>query len=94
MPIRSVWRSWRSGFISLRDTRKHRITPDTLAEFHEGLKKQLASLENQGGGIAKPRAAEEKARAAIRGGRGPAEQGPHTAPPSSRKPPCATNRRR
>jgi DNA repair protein RecN (Recombination protein N) len=49
----------------LRDiARKHRITPDTLAEFHEGLKKQLASLENQGGGIAKLRAAEEKARAA------------------------------
>jgi DNA repair protein RecN (Recombination protein N) len=49
----------------LRDlARKHRITPDTLAEFHEGLKKQLASLENQGGGIAKLREAEEKARAA------------------------------
>jgi DNA repair protein RecN (Recombination protein N) len=49
----------------LRDlARKHRITPDTLAEFHEGLKKQLASLETQGGGIAKLREAEEKARAA------------------------------
>ena len=49
----------------LRDlARKHRITPDTLAEFHEGLKKQLASLENQGGGLAKLREAEEKARAA------------------------------
>jgi len=49
----------------LRDlARKHRITPDTLAEFHEGLKKQLASLENQGGGIAKLREAEQKARAA------------------------------
>jgi DNA repair protein RecN (Recombination protein N) len=49
----------------LRDlARKHRITPDTLAEFHAGLQKQLASLENQGGGIAKLREAEEKARAA------------------------------
>ncbi len=49
----------------LRDlARKHRITPDTLAEFHEGLKKQLASLENQGGGIAKLREAEQKTRAA------------------------------
>jgi len=49
----------------LRDlARKHRITPDTLAEFHEGLKKQLAALENQGGGLAKLREAEEKARAA------------------------------
>jgi DNA repair protein RecN (Recombination protein N) len=49
----------------LRDlARKHRITPETLAEFHEGLKKQLASLENQGGGIAKLREAEQKARAA------------------------------
>jgi DNA repair protein RecN (Recombination protein N) len=49
----------------LRDlARKHRITPDTLAEFHEGLTKQLASLENQGGGIAKLREAEQKARAA------------------------------
>jgi DNA repair protein RecN (Recombination protein N) len=49
----------------LRDlARKHRITPDTLAEFHEGLKKQLASLENQGGGIAKLREAEQKARTA------------------------------
>ena len=49
----------------LRDlARKHRITPDTLAEFHEGLQKQLASLETQGGGIAKLREAEEKARAA------------------------------
>jgi DNA repair protein RecN (Recombination protein N) len=49
----------------LRDlARKHRITPDTLAEFHEGLQKQLASLENQGGGIAKLREAEQKARAA------------------------------
>ena len=49
----------------LRDlARKHRITPDTLAEFHEGLQKQLASLETQGGGIAKLREAEQKARAA------------------------------
>ena len=49
----------------LRDlARKHRITPDTLAEFHERLQKQLASLENQGGGIAKLREAEQKARAA------------------------------
>jgi len=49
----------------LRDlARKHRITPDTLAEFHAGLTKQLASLENQGGGIAKLREAEQKARAA------------------------------
>jgi DNA repair protein RecN (Recombination protein N) len=49
----------------LRDlARKHRITPDGLAEFHEGLKKQLASLENQGGDIAKLREAEQKAREA------------------------------
>src|SRR6185503_238769 len=38
----------------LRDlARKHRIPPDTLAEFHAGLAKQLAALENQGGGSAK-----------------------------------------
>jgi DNA repair protein RecN (Recombination protein N) len=35
-----------------------------LAEFHEGLKKQLASLENKGGDIAKLREAEQKAREA------------------------------
>ncbi|MEZ5830238.1 MAG: DNA repair protein RecN [Dongiaceae bacterium] len=49
----------------LRDlARKHRITPDGLAEFHDGLKKQLASLETQGGGLSKLREAEEKARQA------------------------------
>ncbi len=49
----------------LRDlARKHRITPDELAEFHEGLKKQLAALENQGGDIARLREAEQKAREA------------------------------
>jgi DNA repair protein RecN (Recombination protein N) len=49
----------------LRDlARKHRITPDGLAEFHEGLRKQLAALESKGGGISKLREAEEKTRAA------------------------------
>ncbi len=49
----------------LRDlARKHRIPPDGLSEFHDGLKKQLASLENKGGDIAKLREAEQKAREA------------------------------
>jgi DNA repair protein RecN (Recombination protein N) len=49
----------------LRDlARKHRIQPDGLAEFHEGLHKQLAALETQGGGLSKLREAEQKAREA------------------------------
>jgi DNA repair protein RecN (Recombination protein N) len=49
----------------LRDlARKHRITPDTLAEFHEGLRKQLAALDTQGGGLSTLRAAADKAREA------------------------------
>jgi DNA repair protein RecN (Recombination protein N) len=49
----------------LRDlARKHRIAPDGLAEFHEGLRRQLAALETQGGSIGRLREAEDKARAA------------------------------
>ncbi|HEV8392074.1 MAG TPA: DNA repair protein RecN [Dongiaceae bacterium] len=49
----------------LRDlARKHRITPDGLAEFHEGLHKQLAALDTQGGSLGKLREAEQKAREA------------------------------
>jgi DNA repair protein RecN (Recombination protein N) len=49
----------------LRDlARKHRITPDKLADFHEGLQKQLASLETQGGSLSPLREAEQKAREA------------------------------
>ncbi|HEY3146036.1 MAG TPA: DNA repair protein RecN [Dongiaceae bacterium] len=49
----------------LRDlARKHRIPPEGLAEFHEGLRKQLAALETQGGSLAQLREAEVKAREA------------------------------
>ena len=49
----------------LRDlARKHRITPDALAEFHENLRNQLTAIDTQGGSLTKLREAEEKAREA------------------------------
>ena len=49
----------------LRDlARKHRITPDALAEFHQGLRNQLTAIDTQGGSLTKLREAEEKAREA------------------------------
>lgn len=48
----------------LRDlARKHRVQPDELAELHEKLRTQLAALDQQGGGLAKLREVESKARA-------------------------------
>jgi DNA repair protein RecN (Recombination protein N) len=47
----------------LRDlARKHRVAPENLVELHQSLRNQLAALENQGGGLAKLREAEAKAR--------------------------------
>ncbi|HET6156936.1 MAG TPA: DNA repair protein RecN [Dongiaceae bacterium] len=64
----------------LRDlARKHRITPDGLSEFHEGLRKQLASLENQGGSLTQLRQAEEKAREAYMAAAESLSKGRHRA---------------
>jgi DNA repair protein RecN (Recombination protein N) len=49
----------------LRDlARKHRIPPDGLAEFHEGMRSQLAALDTQDGSLGKLREAAQKAREA------------------------------
>ncbi|MGH6893731.1 MAG: DNA repair protein RecN, partial [Dongiaceae bacterium] len=49
----------------LRDlARKHRVTPDALAELHGRLQGQLAALSTQEGALAKLRAAEARAREA------------------------------
>jgi DNA repair protein RecN (Recombination protein N) len=48
----------------LRDlARKHRVQPDELADLHEKFRNQLAALDQQGGGLAKLREVEAKARA-------------------------------
>lgn len=48
----------------LRDlARKHRVPPDELADLHEKFGTQLAALDQQGGGLAKLREVETKARA-------------------------------
>jgi len=47
----------------LRDlARKHRVQPDELADLHEKFAAQLAALDQQGGGLAKLREVEAKAR--------------------------------